>query len=488
MAYDVLDYLREGKVDFVYRETPYDRERTIARIREADDKNDIINGFLQKLLSTDPLFCFAVIYDNDAFESQTRMLLAKGYKLTNKMILNLLTNTKWGKKYIYDHIEEMESIIHENYYPKLFSIFMQNHLEYTEYISHYKSHPNTHIRFLFMKYLLEKHEDLFDKIYPNVMLYLTSVTYRKYEQLTLLPDYMDNKDICDLALLIFRSKYRYRYFAPLKAFILEHYPENDLAKVLLNPVKVDGPGTSYHMEENKEGIKEFSYDANRLFLSSATEKFNVVQNYPNLISKRILEEFLAYYNRFREYDEDVLALINLHRLGGVLLEFIDKYLALSKNPTWRHIEEGSTGTVYQMGDYVLKLFMTKWSYEEVICPDLYLIVKNLEEIYIRNTNGIVKCGIEVQPYLQRSAQGVPKRTLDRFSEELARLGYKCTDSLMNGVRGDNCRLLDSYQDANCKNPENLPDWFKETPLVLVDRDRVYPKNQVYIRQLSGGYY
>ena len=34
-------------------------------------------------------------------------------------------------------------------------------------------------------------------------------------------------------------------------------------------------------------------------------------------------------------------------------------------------------------------------------------------------------------------------------------------------------LLDSYMDADCNNPELLPDWFKQYPVVLVDRDLVY---------------
>lgn len=487
MAFNTLEYLEQGKVEFLYRQTPYDREQLIHEVRKATNKNDIIKGFLPKVMDSDPSFCFAIIYDNDSFAEQTKELLAKGHTLTDKMLINLLKNTSWGKDYFYTHIEEFESTIKEKTYPEIFAIILASYKECERFIEHYKSQPNTHIRFLFMKYLLKNHEELFGVIYPNVMLYLTSVTYRQNEQLTFLPDYMDNEDICDLALLIFKSRYRYRYFGPLKEFILKYYPENDLAKVLIRPLLTEGPGTAYHFEKNVEGIDEFSKDANTLFLTSATEKFNIIQNYPNLISKEILEHYLAYYKRFRTDEDHVLSLVNVHRLGEVLLQFIDKYLALSKNPTWRYLESGSTGTVYQMGDYVLKLFRTKWSYEDVICPDLYLIIKNLEEIYIRNPNGVVECGIEVQPYLAKGAEWVTKRTLANFEAELARLGYRSTDAFVNGPCGDNCRILDSYQDANCKDPESLPNWFKKTPLVLVDRDRIYPKDQRFIRQLSGGY-
>ena len=46
---------------------------------------------------------------------------------------------------------------------------------------------------------------------------------------------------------------------------------------------------------------------------------------------------------------------------------------------------------------------------------------------------------------------------------------------MEGPTGDNCRLLYSYKDADCSNLEKLPSWFKNIPLVSVDRDMTYKK-------------
>ena len=44
---------------------------------------------------------------------------------------------------------------------------------------------------------------------------------------------------------------------------------------------------------------------------------------------------------------------------------------------------------------------------------------------------------------------------------------------------DNFRLLDSYQDAFTENPEFLPDWFKEYPIVIVDRDAIIKTEEHY---------
>ena len=109
---------------------------------------------------------------------------------------------------------------------------------------------------------------------------------------------------------------------------------------------------------------------------------------------------------------------------------------------------------------------TKWSYEDTICPDLYLILPNLEEHYARDKMGVIQAGLEIQKYLKRSAKNVPSWVFDEFKLELKRLGYYSTDSLINGSCGDNTKLLDSYLEVE----ENVPDWFKEYPLVLIDHD------------------
>lgn len=487
MEFNVLQELAKGEIDFLSSLPYYDKQNLIGCVRKAENKNDIINGFLSRLTDIDPAFCFRVIYDNDDYEQQTKKFLESGFTFTDDMLINLLNNSTWGIDYFYEHISKIEDSLKVKTYSRLFNIFFADYKKYSLLIAYYKAHPNIHIRFLFMEYILEEHEDLFEAIYPNLMLYLTSVTYRENEQLTLWPDLMANEDISHLAYLILKSKYKDKYFIPLKEYILANYLENDLAKELLTPIMVYDTPYSYSYEKNEIGIDEFSSDPDRLFLTSSTEKFFIMRNYPNLISGDILEHYRSYYSRFREEDTQLLDLVNMTRLGGKLLEFIDKYLTISTQATWRYIASGSTGVVYQVGDFVLKLFRTKWSYEDVICPNLFLIVKNYEEIYIRDNRGIVECGIEVQPYLQRDAKKVDVKYLGYFLHELDALGYRYTDTLMSGPCGDNCRLLDSYLDADCANPERLPNWFKEMPLVLVDRDRIYPNDALYIRQLASHY-
>ena len=97
-------------------------------------------------------------------------------------------------------------------------------------------------------------------------------------------------------------------------------------------------------------------------------------------------------------------------------------------------------------------------------------------MYAKDNNGVVKTGIEVQKFLKKKANDVPKDFFDCFEQELRNAGYELHDNLIGGDCGDNCMLLDSYLDANHPEPEQLPEWFKRYPLVLIDHDLVFPIN------------
>ncbi len=276
---------------------------------------------------------------------------------------------------------------------------------------------------------------------------------------------MSSEDISDLAIAVFNSCLDRNIWYRLKEYILANYKANNLAALLLD----DNGQTDL-------SLSEFAKDADRLFATSHGYKFNIYQGYGEYISQTLLEEFERYLNYFRQDRRGLdFTLYSIFRNGlwDELREYIDKYLSLSKSVDFRFLAEGSTTTCYKVGDFVFKLNRFKWSSEDVICPNLYLILKNLEEHYVRDEHGVVKCGIEVQKYLSRRDITITSEHLRWFEQELRRLGYYVTDTLMYGPRGDNCMLLDSYMEADHPNPEVLPDFFKEVPLVLVDHDMIH---------------
>lgn len=170
---------------------------------------------------------------------------------------------------------------------------------------------------------------------------------------------------------------------------------------------------------------------------------------------------------------------------------MDKYLSLSKRNDYEYIKKGSTCACYRIGDYAFKLSHFKWSYEKEICPNLYIILKNLEEHFVRDKQDMVVAGLEVQKFLTKPlacTQRVLEEIMTFLRSELKRLGYYNTDTLINGSCGDNVMFLDSYKDADALNLELLPPFFKKYPAVYIDRDRFYKLDNEYPKQFRSSYY
>lgn len=490
MAFNTIEYLKKGKVDFVYSLTSYDYDNLIKYIRKSPERKIIIQGFLKKLLDTNYRFCFEIIYDMDEYQTETKYILNKylSFKyLTNEHIINLLNNTTWGKKYIIENLSLFLQSDEESI-QILFNFIFQNINANYDLIKIFYLHENLHLRYLFMAYLLEHHPELINIIYDDFTKYLTNVTYQEYEQLTFIPTLMDMEDICNLAILSFKHLPNKNIWLKLKEYILENFPENTLAAKLLELDQIKLSESSYTFKRNPEKINEFNKDADRLFKSSIDYQFTIYHHYSESVSKDLIDEFGKRIALFARPDTDpkwdfTLSGIYANHLGKKLHTYVDKYLSLSQSKETGYLGSGATLSCYRLGDYVIKLVKTKWSYEDIICPNLYLIIKNLEEDYIRDKNGIVVSGLEVQKFLTKKATTVPNRIIQEFSKELTRLGYYSLDTFINGTCGDNCMLLDSYQEANTRYPENLPEWFKQYPMVLVDRDDIYkltnkhPKNR-----------
>ena len=304
-----------------------------------------------------------------------------------------------------------------------------------------------------MKYLILNHKNSINLFYDDISRYLTSQTYQENEQLALFYDNMSMKDVCELAFLCFDNGLDYNIWLSIKKFVLENYKYNELAYRLLDLKKIYTSESSFRYVINQEGFDEFNKDADILFETSSNYRFNILNRYSKQISKDLLEAYkrqLIYFSQDDKVDE-VYKKLEFYGLGRTVEEYVDKYLSLSTNHTHEFIESGSTASCYRIGDYTFKLIRTKWSYEPIICPDLYLILPNIEEVLIRNDEGIVLSGIEVQKYLKRSAQGVPLRIFKCFTNELERLGYYTSDTLINGTCGDNCRMLDKIEIPNTVN-------------------------------------
>ncbi len=487
MAFNTLEYLKDGKVEFVFRCTPYDYEHLIENVRKAPNRIDIINGFLPKLKVDLPSFCFNIIYDIPEFTDVAYELLDIR-KVTPEMLNNILNNSPLGLKILYENFDYFLTLNEDTKYFDCIVkyAFDSDNRELIHILSRYS---DLHIRYLFMDYLIKNYPDQIDTVYDDITKYTTSVTYEPFEQLTFLPRLMNPDDISKLAVLLLTNN-REKDYKKLKEFILKDYKYNYLASELLADKWLVDPDThrllSDPNKEKKESI--FSEDADALFRTSADYRFPLYLRHKAKISQELLDDF-AYRIRYFLEEDKSREFESIYRCGleRLLEEWTEKYMELSQSKECGFVGGGTTCDCYRIGDYVIKLVKTKWSYEDVICPNLYLIAKNYEEIYIRDKKGIVDGGLEVQKYLTRRADNIDPKYFRYFDLALDRLGYRRTDTLTKGTCGENTMLLDTYRDADCLNPEKVPVWFRKCPLVLVDRDRIYPKDKMYIKQLRSGY-
>ena len=249
-----------------------------------------------------------------------------------------------------------------------------------------------------MKYMLLYNSQSIDLFYEDITKYLTSETFQEYEQLSLFKDYMDMEEVCELAYIFFNHNIDYFTWKKFKQFILDNYQYNELAYRLLHFKMEHIDGSAYRVVENKIGIEEFNRDADTLFSTSSNYRLDILNRYSEKVSKELLDSYvrqLIYFQHDGSLD-DAYRKIEVYGLGRKLATYVDKYLSLSCNHTYSFIESGSTASCYRIGDYVFKLVKTKWSYEREICPNLYIILPNLEEEFIRDDDGIVLSGIEIQ--------------------------------------------------------------------------------------------
>lgn len=520
MPFNPLERLKCGNVQFLYCLTQIDERILTEQIRNAPDRIDIINGFISIFDGGScTRFGFGVIYDIPEYEDlvyewlhdkETGELSLR--HMTPERLSDMLYYSPVGKRILYENFEKfiyflkddedrsdartIEDGLNDLIYLKAIIeyAFGNDDKDLLHKLSRYE---DMHIRFLFMKYLLENYPNKIDDIYDDITKYITSVTYEPLEQISFLPPILMKQEYLSeiaVGLLTNNHEKEYEY---LKGFILREYKHNNLASELLTVpfMAVNGNPDIQTADINKYAIQEeaFNRDVNTLFETSANYRFHIFFDHSAKLREDLLTGFaskMRYYLENQRKDKysinqtkSELKNLDYYGLCPMLEEWTEKYMDLSQSKEYGYIGNGASCSCYRIGDYVIKLVHSKFSYEDEICPNLYLTAKNYEEIYVRGRTGRVLGGIEVQKYLTRSARDVEKKYFGYFEDALDGLGYKVMDSLIYGVNGDNVMLLDSYQDADCSDPEALPNWFKEYPLVLVDRDTIYLTSRRNIKQL-----
>ncbi len=460
----IVEYLIAGDIDFMERFSTEQLEYLVHEIRISPYKNNILFNSFKEIAKMYPVYAFKITFDMPEYKEYWLRYFRDDHSilLDYKFLLLFLLSGDWAVNFVN---EKLSAIVLGNK-ESLFAII--RHAERTgnfKLVNTLKNHWNMKIRSLFIIELLDAFPNMFNFIYDDVTEYFVKYDNNGKEIEIIEENYVSK--IASLVLLHLKDE---ELYLKIREFILQRYSSNTLAAELDRYGKLVASVNPL----NREYLIN---DIDTLFRTSKNYKYVLFTKYGRYLNKDIYEEFERQIKPFTEIDDEMIADIFKNGLGDKFLEYVDKYLQLSTGAkVISDVGRGSCTRTFRIGDYVIKCSNKKWSFEDSICPDSYLVLKNLEEDMVRDSKGQVTGAVEVQKYLSRPLLVSEWQSIFNFQKAFQEAGYYIKDRLVDEEYGPNCRHLEDYRDADCENPEVLPDWFKEDPIVLVDRDLVFSLN------------
>ena len=457
----IMDKLLSGDLDFLDSFSSTYIDELTKDIVDSPYRKKILYESFNKIFDKNPRLAFLISLDLEEYKHFWRRYLEMNYSLLldYDCLLFFLLKSDWSLKFVGEVLEKLVLA-------KKSSVFAI--LRYTERTGDYSLvkklayHYNLDVRGLFLEELIDTHSHMVFNIFNDI-----SDCFVKRDSDGNVKAFMDEEKVSRIASLVLIHGLGEDIYLRIRDFIFDNYDKNTLA------ANLDGYG-KYNMDVltlNKEMLVR---DINRLFITSKNYKYVLATRYQEYMDPIILKEFRSKISSFTWIDRDAVAQIFLSGLGDNFLEYVDKYLEMSTGAkVIRDAGFGTCSRAFRVGDYVIKLSHKKWSMEDSLCPRGYLFAKNYEEDVVRKSNGEVTGAIEVQKYLTRPLVVDDYMAIFNYQEALRNAGYYTKDVLTDREGGSNCYYLDSYLDADCDDPEQLPDWFKKDPVVLVDRDLVF---------------
>ena len=298
-----------------------------------------------------------------------------------------------------------------------------------------------------------------DQIYPGLLVDYFVIKDKDGHVLEKIPE--DVLSAC--ATKLFDYVFREDLYRQIMQFILENYPDNHLLSYLLQD----------YGEDNFDHRKEFlEQNVSTLYDSSCDAQLDIYYSFPHLLDKKKTLEVEQFLKMVEPGQKEFIYQAFRKGLGSKILTYFHKYLVLSDSKETKTLEVGSCCIAYKVGNYVLKISNHKYSYEDPVCPNCYLIAKNYAEYFVRVYLGIITGAVEVEKFSSKRVEPGNEEIETRFKSALKELGYELEDYLV-GEKLSNLYYLDDYHDADTEDPEALPDDFKANPVVLVDRDLVF---------------
>lgn len=347
-------------------------------------------------------------------------------------IKNLLYNTEWGYSYIFDNLDTI--------------LYFYNSFFLDSFIS------------LITSYLKDK-----PKSYWTLVLNKINATGNQ--------EYRDS----------------YIYYSTIKCLFL------DEADIIQNFYSIEGkkvlsslPSKLIFRAMDDEWLNSIiKNNADLFFESEANDKCKFYFNYIDYISDDIKTKF----SKFLEFYKKLPYQFGKTKIGEIVTKLYnyDDQINLAKivgNSDISYLNSGTLSTVYRIDDKVLKLSTEKYS--KTTEGNFFMIAPTkINKIIDEDDNTILI--VEEQPFLSDTYNGkrIERDDVVLYMQKIEELGYEVTDPHCKNYETDNFGFLKDYHEATLgeyKSLEDLPDWFKEKPIVLLDVDLIYKKENVKKRR------
>lgn len=463
MSKDRLSQLMNGNIRFISYMSSTELDRLFLKIKSSPLKEKILDGCFFKLKEKYPMYAFLLVYGIDEYKDFCIQYLNNDFSFlfNESFLISFISSNNWGISYVIDNLEQL---IYSNKNIVYLLVKYSLSLKDEESLKKLLYCEDLSIRGQAMINLLCIFPELFSRYYDNVTDYLILHNFNEEE-------YMPEEFVSKIACLLLKNGFDIVNYDNIKSFLLKNYISNSLA-LELDKMMMEGP----HWGDFERCIEVLKRDINELFLSSKNYKFELYKKYSFLLNREVLNDFKVQLQIFEQIDSDIIEHIFMVGLGDKFLEFVNNYMKISTGAKLvTNLGKGSCSRAFLVGDYVIKCSFRKWT--SARCPDLFLVAKNYEDEIVLDNEGNVVGEIEVQKFLKKPF--IPSEAtvdlVDKFYLEFEKNGYRYRDCFLGKDKSPNVFYLDSYRDADCANPLELPEWFKKDPIVLVDRDLVYKK-------------
>lgn len=450
-----------GDYSFVKEIDEYDISVIFNDVKRMNYREDVVDALFQAFQEENPFFAFQLVYKNEKYKEFTIFYLTSLDHTTwavEKCVETLFSPSyPWFYSYLRTHPEQIVS-----FGDRIISLFFRYAFDTGDMdtVHALVNSNNIEVRSTCLSFVFESSlRSYIDKIYPGSLVDYFVIKDNDGKVIEKIPEEV----LSECATNLFDYVFREDLYQQIMNFILENYPDNHLLSYLLREYRED------NFDHRKEFLEKNVFT---LYDSSCDAQLDMYYSFPHLLDQKRILEVEQFLKMVEPGQEEFIYQAFQRGLGKKILTYFHKYFALSDSKETKLVESGSCCIAYKVGNYVLKISNHKYSYEDPVCPNCYLIVKNYDEYFTRGYLGVITGAVEVEKFNSKRVEPGNEEIEARFRSALKELGYVLEDYLV-GEKLSNLHYLDDYHDADCDDPEALPLWFKENPVVLIDRDLVF---------------